>query len=186
MIRQRMDTSICTGGPMAYGSRSPTPTAGSDWPAAVVAVGILLLLGAILVTATARWSAADVRDLVGTLSPVIGVVAGAFVTYFFTRQATTAATTSAQAASDTATKRAEAAEAQLTSESERLDSQRRSDAEQLRAERQRSANLHNALTAAMAIPDDETTRQKLRNDHVINAAIESGLACQNNSGGGIG
>jgi hypothetical protein len=50
---------------------------GTDWPAVVVAVGILLLLGGVLVTATARWTAADLKDIVGTLSPVLGVVTGA-------------------------------------------------------------------------------------------------------------
>src|SRR5690242_4629143 len=79
-----------------------SPNARSDWPAAVVALGILLLLGAVLVTATLRFDAAQVKDLLGTLAPVIGVVTGAFVTYFFTRQAAATASDVAEKAADVA------------------------------------------------------------------------------------
>ncbi|WP_328524060.1 hypothetical protein [Kribbella sp. NBC_00359] len=179
---------------MSYRSPGPTQTLGSDWPAVVVAVGILLLLGAILVTATARWSADDVRDFVGTLSPVIGVVTGAFVTYFFTRQATAAATTSAQAATHAATQRADAAESQLKSESERFATQLESESERFAtklqaevdrfaSERRRAATLHNALTVAMAITDPATS-ERMRQDPAIKAAINPAEPWQNDRGAG--
>lgn len=69
---------------------------GSDWPAVVVAMGIIVLLGAVLVTAAARWKASDFQDVVGSLAPVLGVVTGAFVTFFFTRQAAANASNAAR------------------------------------------------------------------------------------------
>jgi hypothetical protein len=133
---------------------------GSDWPAVVVAMGILLLLGAVLVTATARWSAADVKDLFGSLAPVLGVVTGAFVTYFFTRQTAAAAANVAQTVTDTAAKTAEATQAQFASQAEDLESQTR-----------RSRALHNALTAAFGLVDQQTA-ERMRQDATISAALD--------------
>jgi flagellin-like hook-associated protein FlgL len=153
-----------------YRTNNPAPTGSSDWPAVTVALGILILLGAILVTATARWTAADLKELVGTLAPVLGVVTGAFVTYFFTRQATATATnaaqvatataaTAAQAATDTAARTTDAAQAQLKSQTEQLESQI-----------QRARALHNALTAAFGMVD-QATAEKMRQDRTIGGVL---------------
>src|SRR5688500_9093164 len=127
---------------MSYRTLNSAPNQGSDWGAVVVAVGILLLLAGVLVTATARWTAGDVGDLLGSLAPVLGVVTGAFVTYFFTRQATATATSAAQTATDMAVKSTEATRAQMESQNEQLESQM-----------QRARALHNALTAAFGMVD---------------------------------
>jgi di/tricarboxylate transporter len=134
-------------------SRSSTAgSSASDWPAVVVAVGILVLLGAILVTATTRWTEVELKDLLGSLGPILALVTGAFVTYFFTRQATASATTAAQAATDMASKTSEAAQVQLTSQTAR------------------ARALHNALTTAMAIADNATA-EKMRQDPTIRAVL---------------
>jgi hypothetical protein len=101
---------------MSYRPLNSMANPGSDWGAVVVAVGILILLTAVLVTATVRWSAADVGGLLGTLAPVLGIITGAFVTYFFTRQATATATSAAQTATDAAVKSTEATRAQMESQ----------------------------------------------------------------------
>jgi hypothetical protein len=137
---------------MAYRPLNSAPNSGSDWGAVVVAVGILLLLAAVLVTATVRWTAADVGDLLGGLAPVLGVVTGAFVTYFFTRQATMTATSAAQAATDAAVKSMESQNQQLESQT------------------QRARALHNALTAAFGMVD-EATADKMRQDPTISAIM---------------
>ncbi len=133
---------------------------GSEWPAVVVATGILVLLGGVLITATARWTAADLKDLIGTLSPVLGVVTGAFVTYFFTRQAAASATGAARDAADNVAKAAETTRDQLTSRTEELQSQI-----------QRTQALHNALSVALGMAD-ETTGRKMREDPAISAVLE--------------
>jgi hypothetical protein len=129
-------------------SSAPGQRQVSDWPAVVVALGILLLLGAVLVTATARWTERDMRDLLAGLAPVLGVVTGAFVTYFFTRQATATAQSMAASASR-----------QADSVQVRFDSQL-----------QRTRSLHNALSTALAMVDTETAG-RMRQDPTIRAAL---------------
>lgn len=126
---------------------------GNEWPAAVVAVGILVLLGGVLITATARWTAAELKEIIGTLSPVLGVVTGAFVTYFFTRQAAASANGAARDA-------AEATREQLSSRTDELQSQL-----------QRTQALHNALSVALGLADESTGR-KMREDPAIAAVLE--------------
>ncbi|MFI1993433.1 hypothetical protein [Actinoplanes sp. NPDC020271] len=133
---------------------------GSEWPAVVVAMGILVLLGGVLITATARWSAAELTDIIGTLSPVLGVVTGAFVTYFFTRQAAASATGAARDAADTAAMAAETTRDQLTSRTEEWQTQL-----------QRTQALHNALSVALGLADEATGR-KMREDPAISAVLE--------------
>jgi type II secretory pathway component PulF len=133
---------------------------GSEWPAVVVAVAILVLLGSVLVTATARWTAADLKDIIGSLSPVLGVITGAFVTYFFTRQAAASASGAARDAADNAAKAAETTRTQLESRTEELQTQL-----------QRTQALHNALSVALGLAD-ETAGQKMREDPAISAVLE--------------
>jgi uncharacterized membrane protein HdeD (DUF308 family) len=126
----------------------------SEWPAVVVALGILILLGGVLVTATARWTAADLKDVIGTLAPVLGVVTGAFVTYFFTRQANMAATNASLSAADAAVDQAASAKKELAGQIER------------------SQALHNALTAVLSMTDVDTARI-MRSDPIVSAALNS-------------
>jgi hypothetical protein len=70
----------------------------TDWPSALVAVAILALIGAVFVTAAIRYDPAELNDLLGYLAPILGVVSGAMVAFFFTRQATAAAVGAAQEA----------------------------------------------------------------------------------------
>ncbi|WP_436534615.1 hypothetical protein [Actinoplanes sp. HUAS TT8] len=116
-------------------------------------MGILVLLGGVLITATARWTAAELKELIGTLSPVLGVVTGAFVTYFFTRQA-------AASASGAARDAAEVTQNQLSSRTDELQSQL-----------QRTQALHNALSVALGMADEPTSR-KMREDPAIAAVLE--------------
>jgi hypothetical protein len=139
----------------------------SDWPAATVAIGILALLGAVLVTATIRWPAADVKSLFGDLSPVLGVVTGAFVTYFFTRQATA---TAVRAATTTAASAAEAARATAASAAEATEKQATMQAALLDAQTTRVENLSKALTAAFGLVS-ERTAMKLRQDRTIGKVV---------------
>jgi hypothetical protein len=150
---------VWSGGVMSYRTLNSAPNQGSDWGAVVAAVGILLLLAGVLVTATARWSAGEVGDLLGSLAPVLGVVTGAFVTYFFTRQATVAATSAAQTATDVAVKSTEATRAQMESQNEQLESQM-----------QRARALHNALTTAFGMVD-QSTADKMRQDPTIGTVL---------------
>lgn len=145
---------------MSVPSKPPAVRTSGEWPAVVVALGILLLLGAVLVTATARWTAADLKEVLTALAPVLGVITGAFVTYFFTRHANAAATDAAASAKDTADRAAEDARDRARSETVRL-----------QAQTERSRALHNALTAALSMVDDETSA-KLRKDRVISSVLE--------------
>lgn len=88
-------------------------------PSAAVAVAIIILLGAVLVTSIIRYPTVDdALKYSASLSAVIGVVTGAFVSYFFTR----GATQTAQQAANTARTFAENATQAVQEYSERLTS----------------------------------------------------------------
>jgi hypothetical protein len=63
----------------------------------LVAITLLLVLGAILAIGATRYNEGDLVKLIGALGPLLGIVTGAFVTYFFTRQAVQHAQTAAGA-----------------------------------------------------------------------------------------
>jgi hypothetical protein len=67
----------------------------------LVAITLLLVLGAILAIGATRYPEGDLAKLIGTLGPLLGIVTGAFVTYFFTRQAVQHAQTAAGARATT-------------------------------------------------------------------------------------
>ena len=107
----------------------------------VVAVVLLLLLGTILSIGAVRYDEGDLAKLVGALGPILGVISGAFVTYFFSRSAVQTSADTAQKASDTA-QQAQAATQQAQA---------------------RSKTLHNALTDVFsALPDDQSNRMRQR------------------------
>lgn len=63
-----------------------------SWPSTVVALGILTLIGAIVVSAIVHYNSVDDALKIWTgLTALLGVVTGAFVSYFFTRGTTQAA-----------------------------------------------------------------------------------------------
>ena len=61
-----------------------------SWPSAVVACALIVMVSAIGITAIIRYSVTDALKVWTALGPVIGVITGAFVTYFFTRKAVAA------------------------------------------------------------------------------------------------
>jgi hypothetical protein len=63
----------------------------------LVAITLLLVIGAILSIGATRYPEGDLAKLIGALGPLLGIVTGAFVTYFFTRQAVQHAQTAAGA-----------------------------------------------------------------------------------------
>ena len=63
----------------------------------LVAITLLLVLGVTLAIGAARYTENDLAKLIGALGPLFGIVTGAFVTYFFTRQAVHHAQTAAGA-----------------------------------------------------------------------------------------
>jgi hypothetical protein len=63
----------------------------------LVAITLLLVLGSILAIGATRYTEGDLAKLIGALGPLLGIVTGAFVTYFFTRQAVQHAQTAAGA-----------------------------------------------------------------------------------------
>jgi hypothetical protein len=59
----------------------------TGWPSAAVAIAILALVGAVTIAAIGRYSLAEVLQIWQAMAAIIGLVSGAFVTYFFTRSA---------------------------------------------------------------------------------------------------
>lgn len=59
----------------------------AEWQSVIVAAGLLLLIGFITVTAIRRYQSVDeALKVVAAFSGIIGVITGAFTTYFFTRE----------------------------------------------------------------------------------------------------
>jgi hypothetical protein len=58
----------------------------TGWPSAAVAIAILALIGAVTVAAIFRYQTlAEALQIWQAMAALIGIVTGAFVTYFFTR-----------------------------------------------------------------------------------------------------
>jgi hypothetical protein len=58
----------------------------TEWPSAAVAIAILALIGAVTVAAIFRYQTlAEALQIWQAMAALIGIVTGAFVTYFFTR-----------------------------------------------------------------------------------------------------
>ena len=57
-----------------------------EWPSALVGTALIVMLGGIMVAGVAHYqSVDDALKLFGGLSAIVGVITGAFVSYFFTR-----------------------------------------------------------------------------------------------------
>jgi hypothetical protein len=114
-----------------------TPRNSVDLGSTLVAITLLVLLGVVLAIGAARYKEADLAKLLGALGPLLGIVTGSFVTYFFTRSAVQTSTQAAQSNSQTA----ETAQTQANTA------------------QARSADLHNALTDVLsALPETQTER----------------------------
>src|SRR5215210_3907473 len=73
------------------------PDEGGRWAAVVVALGILLLIGAMSVTAIIRYDTVEeALQIWSAVTGLLGVVTGAVVAYFFTRGTVETARQSAQ------------------------------------------------------------------------------------------
>jgi hypothetical protein len=60
----------------------------TGWPSAAVAIAILALIGSVTIAAIFRYPTLDeALQIWGMMTALIGIVTGAFVTYFFTRGA---------------------------------------------------------------------------------------------------
>jgi hypothetical protein len=68
------------------------------WPSAVVATALLATIAAIAIAAIVRYSVDDALKVWSALGTLVGVVTGAFVTYFFTRGAVQHARRAAESA----------------------------------------------------------------------------------------
>lgn len=74
-----------------------------EWPSAIVATVLLLVIGAITVAGINKYpSTAEALEIWSSLTPLIGLITGAFVTYFFTRGAIQTAQTQARDAAQRA------------------------------------------------------------------------------------
>lgn len=90
----------------------------TGWPSAAVAIAILALIGAVTVAAIFRYQTlAEALQIWQAMAALIGIVTGAFVTYFFTRGAVETAQGQARVAMQQAAveaRRADASQQALT------------------------------------------------------------------------
>lgn len=78
-------------------------SSGPSMASAIVAVSIVALIGAIGCTAIIHYSSVnDALKIWSSLAGLLGVITGAFVSYFFTRQSTQQAVKTAEVANQTA------------------------------------------------------------------------------------
>ena len=59
---------------------------GITWPSAMVAIALIFLVAAVTVTAIIRYDVDSALEIWSSLGTVVGILTGAVVTYFFTRQ----------------------------------------------------------------------------------------------------
>jgi hypothetical protein len=123
---------------------------------AVVAIVILVVIGAIAVTAVIRYSVADAKTVLDWLGPLIGVVTGAFVGYFFTRGEVKTANQLAQTSAQQARTSTDAAAAAV----ETAD----------RAQEQ-AAKLSKAVTKVAGRLSPREFRAMLASDETVRAAL---------------
>jgi hypothetical protein len=89
----------------------------TGWPSAAVAIAILVLIGAVTIAAIQKYTLGEAMQIWQAMTALIGLVTGAFVTYFFTRSSIETAQTQAHEAMQLAqqeSRRADAAHAMLT------------------------------------------------------------------------
>lgn len=128
---------------------NPPENKSVGWPSALVASSIILLIGAITITAIIKYpTTEDALKIWAALAGIVGLVTGAFVTYFFTR----AATQEAQDRAKRAEKQAE--NAQLQAE----------------VKRQETSITQQALTRAVGFIPPDVWEDKLKEDETIKQA----------------
>ena len=94
--------------------------AASDWPAAVVAIGMMALVAALMIVAMHRDGIDAGLKMWAALGTLVGILTGSMATFFFTRQSTQAAIGQAQAAEQLAQHATEEAQS-LRTDLARLD-----------------------------------------------------------------
>ena len=83
---------------MANGDGDP----GMNGPSAAVAIALVALVGLVTVSAIIRYDVDSALKIWGAMGPIIGLFTGAFVTYFFARQAIQSGRSRAQRAQERA------------------------------------------------------------------------------------
>jgi hypothetical protein len=117
---------------------------------AVVAVAVLLVIGAIAVTAMVQYPVSEAKQVLDWMAPLIAVVTGAFVGFFFTRGQVQASNQTAQTA---------------TRQAERAQNQARQALDQAQQAQGRASVLSSALTdVAGRLPRTDWEQMKEQND----------------------
>ena len=75
---------------------------GSAWPSAVVACALIALVGTVTVAAILKYEIDSTLKMWAALGTIVGVLTGAFVSYFFSRSSIDAARTEATLAKENA------------------------------------------------------------------------------------
>lgn len=84
----------------------------AGWPSAAVAIAILAMIGAVTIAAiTSDYTLSETLQIWQAMTAIIGLVTGAFVTYFFTRSAVDTAQGQAHGAMQLAAQEARRADA---------------------------------------------------------------------------
>jgi hypothetical protein len=130
----------------------------NDWPSALVALGILALVGAIAISAIVHYNTVDdALKIWSGLTALVGVITGAFVSYFFTRGTVQAAQQTAQVARESA------------QDSKQIARQ----AEQTAQETQKQSEVTGkALSATLALITDPVIQQQVMNHPAVTEALK--------------
>jgi phosphoenolpyruvate-protein kinase (PTS system EI component) len=125
----------------------------------------LILIGAIANSAILHYNSVDdALKIWSGLTALVGVITGAFVSYFFTRGTAQAAQQTAQAAQQTA---------QVARESAQGSQQTAQQAEQLAQVAQKQSEVKgNALSATLALINDPTVQQEVMSHPAVREALE--------------
>jgi hypothetical protein len=144
-------------------SNDPQPGR-SDWSSALVALGILILVGAIAISAILHYNTVDdALKIWSGLTALVGVVTGAFVSYFFTRGTVQAAQQTVRAAEQSA---------QVARDSAQESRHATQQAEQLAQEAQRQSDVKGkALSATLAFITDPALQKQVMTHPAVTEAL---------------
>lgn len=127
------------------------------WPQAVVASFVLILVGAISITAIVKYATVDdALKFWSALSGIVGIVTGAMVTYFFSRGATQSAQQAAESANTRANSDHEAA---------------KSNAAEASVAKAQLATTHQALAITAGHMDTETWTKLQESNPTVRQAL---------------
>lgn len=142
-----------------------------QWPSAVVAVAIMALVGGITISAIFHYNSVDdALKFWAGLTGLVGVITGAFVSYFFTRQTADAARQTAETAKQglqAVQERAQASEQQAQTAQADAEAARQAQA----AAQEKALGTSQALTAAMSLIKDPDLLADLRQEPAVREAM---------------